>query len=161
MSLVQLRLNGLAALQQRLKQARDELIDDLTDILKKLGEEAVTHAKLHKGYKDRTANLKNSISYALYFDGEPIVRSIGTHGDKCPNELKAQTDAEIKSGFEAYEAEHVQPKGFTIIVVAGMSYAQHVEHKGYNVLYLTRDFLQNELKQIVLETIEDLKTRDV
>lgn len=153
MSLVQLRLNGLAALQQRLKQARDELIDELTDILKKLGEDAATHAKLHKGYKDRTANLKNSISYALYFDGEPIVKAVG----------KVQADAQqsVNERFEAYASKHVQPKGFTIIVVAGMSYAQHVEHKGYNVLYLTRDFLQNELKQIVLETIEDLKTRDV
>ena len=153
MPLVQLRINGLAALQQRLKQARDELIDELTDILKKLGEDAATHAKLHKGYKDRTANLKNSISYALYFDGEPIVKAIGS--------VKAEAQQSVDERFEAYAQEHVQPQGFTIIVVAGMSYAAHVEHKGYNVLYLTRDFLQQKLKQIVLETIEDLKTRDV
>lgn len=153
MSLVEIRANGLQALQMRLKQARDGLLDELTDLLKKLGEDAATHAKLHKGYKDHTANLKNSISYALYYDGQPIVKDIGS--------VEAKEQQSVNERFEAYASEHVQPQGFTIIVVAGMSYAAHVEHKGYNVLYLTRDFLQQELKQIVLETIEDLKTRDV
>ena len=55
--MVEIRANGLKALQQRLKQARDGLLDELTDILKKLGEDAAMHAKDHKGYKDRTANL--------------------------------------------------------------------------------------------------------
>lgn len=153
MSMVEIRANGLKALQQRLKQARDGLLDELTDILKKLGEDAAMHAKDHKGYKDRTANLKNSISYALYYNGEPIVSEIG--------KVQADAQKEVDARFKAYADANVQPQGFTLIIVAGMSYAAHVQRKGYNVLYLTRDYVQQELKQIIRETIEDLKTRDV
>lgn len=153
MSMVEIRADGLKALQERLKQARDGLLDELTDILKKLGEDAATHAKLHKGYRDHTANLKNSISYALYYDGKPIVKEIG--------KVEAQEQHGVNERFEAYAGENVQPHGFTLIVVAGMSYAAHVEHKGYNVLYLTRNYVKEELRQIVLETIEDLETRNV
>ena len=42
-----------------------------------------------------------------------------------------------------------------------MSYAKHVEDKGYNVLYLTRHFMQAELKKLVEEVLEDVKNGNV
>lgn len=148
MSTVQIRADGLRALQQRLKQARDGIVDELTDILRKLGEDACTHAKEHKGYKDRTANLKNSISFALYYDGKPIASEVGR--------VQADAQHEVDERFKAYADANVQQQGFTLIVVAGMSYAAHVQHKGYNVLYLTRFFLQKELQSILRETVEGI-----
>lgn len=154
MASVQIRANGLKALQQRLKQARDNLQIALEIKLLYLGEKAVTHAKLHKGYKDRTANLKNSISFALYCDGKPVTMEAGKVNS-------AEAQAEVDSNLQAYAQAHVEPKGYTLIVVAGMNYGRYVEDKGYNVLHLTRYFLQDELKKIVLETIEDVKNGNV
>ena len=51
------------------------------------------------------------------------------------------------------------PKGYTIIVVAGMSYAKHVEDKGYNVLYLTRHYLHNGMKDICQMISDSLKEK--
>lgn len=153
MASAKIRIAGADALRQRLKAARDALLDELTDILKKLGEDAAMHAKLHKGYKDHTANLKNSISFALYYDGKPVVSEIG--------KVETQAQPEVEERFNAYAAENVQPQGFTLIIVAGMSYAAHVEHKGYNVLYLTHDYVQREIKKVVQETIDNLMTLEV
>lgn len=154
MASAQLRLNGLKALQQRLKQARDNLQTALEIKLLYLGEEAATHAKLHKGYKDHTANLKNSISYALYLDGKPVTMEVGKVDS-------AEAQAEVQKNLQAYAEAHVEPKGYSLIVVAGMNYGRYVEDKGYNVLHLTRFFMQDELKKIVLETIEDVKNGNV
>lgn len=151
---VEIRVKGLRALQEQLKVKRDALLEELASVLKKLGEDAVRHAKERKGYKDHTANLKNSISYALYYDGKPVMMEIGKVSD-------AEAQADVSKNFQAYAEAHVQPQGYTLIVVAGMSYGRYVEDKGYNVLHLTRYFLQDELKKIVQETIEDVRNGNV
>lgn len=157
MAKVQFKANGLKALQERLAKARDALNMKLEIRLRYLGEEAVTHAKLHKGYHDRTANLKNSISYVLYYDGQPIQTGFG-HAEKATETMSmAQLDSQIKENVEDFAREHVQPKGYTLIIVAGMNYGKHVENKGYNVLYLTRDFVETELKKLVQEVLDDVK----
>ena len=38
-----------------------------------------------------------------------------------------------------------------------MRYGAHVEHKGYNVLHLTKYYLRDELKKILEEAIDDVK----
>ena len=58
----------------------------------------------------------------------------------------------MKSGKDGV----VAPKGYTIIVVACISYAKHVEDKGYNVLYLTRHFLNDGIKAIAKELLETI-----
>lgn len=161
MAKVQFKANGLKALQERLAKARDALNMKLEIRLKYLGEEAVTHAKLHKGYHDRTANLKNSISYVLYHDGQPIQTSFG-HAEKATETMSmAQLDSQIKENVEDFAREHVQPKGYTLIIVAGMNYGKHVENKGYNVLYLTRNFVETELKKLVQEVLDDVKNENI
>ncbi len=53
------------------------MINYLTHALSELGERAVTYSKDNKGYKDHTANLKNTIDYALFLDGELVC--VGDH----------------------------------------------------------------------------------
>ena len=50
----------------------------------------------------------------------------------------------------------VVPKGYSLIIVAGMSYGKYVEDKGYNVLYLTKSFLHEEMKKIFENIKEDI-----
>ena len=161
MAKVQFKANGLKALQERLAKARDALNMKLEIRLKYLGEEAVTHAKLHKGYHDRTANLKNSISYVLYYDGQPIQTGFG-HAEKATETMSmAQLDSQIKENVDDFAREHVQPKGYTLIIVAGMNYGKHVEDKGYNVLYLTRYFMETELKKLIQEILDDVRNGNI
>ena len=123
--------------------------------LRQVGEEAVTFSKENKGYHDRTANLKNSISYALFKDGELLEQYIGNIPK--PNE-DAGGQAQVADNLARYAAQEgvVKPQGYTLIVVAGMNYGKYVEDKGYNVLYLTQNYLREELKKVINGIINDI-----
>ena len=124
--------------------------------LMQLAEEAVTYSKENKGYQDRTANLKNSISFALYLDGE-IVTSVQGQIPK-PEETKGGQDA-VNAALNSYAQQEgvVATKGYSLIIVAGMNYGKYVEDKGYNVLHLTRYYLRDEMKKIFKEVTEMIK----
>lgn len=150
---VALKAQGLQGLQERLNARKEALERVLEMKLMQLAEEAVTHAKQNKGYKDRTANLKNSISFALFHDGEVVTQHIGNI--PSPQDVPKGHNG-IAENMETYAKEVVRPKGYSLVVVAGMEYGAHVEHKGYNVLYLTKYFLREEMKKILEETLSDI-----
>lgn len=151
-----LQIKGVEALQQRLNEKRQQMITFLDMRLRQLAEEAVTYSKDNKGYQDNTANLKNSISYALYLDGELVSSAIG----KIPKAEKAEGGQEaVKTALEEYALQDgvIAPKGYSLIIVAGMNYGKYVEDKGYNVLHLTKYYLRDEMKKILEEIIETIK----
>lgn len=137
------------------KQAVDNV---LSMELAELGEKAVTYSKDNKGYQDQTANLKNSISFAVFKDGKLVDTVIGKIPE--PDKVKGG-QAQMQSALEEYAAKPgvVAPTGYTIIVVAGMVYGKYVEDKGYNVLYLTKGFLHDGIKDIVKEVLELIKEK--
>lgn len=153
---VSIKIKGLERLQQTLLERKERLEKVLDMKLTQLAEEAVTHAKQNKGYKDRTANLKNSISYALFYDGSLVKQNIGNLPK--PEESRYGQNG-VQSALEQFSAEEgvVRPKGYSLVIVAGMEYGAYVEHHGYNVLHLTRYFLRDEMKKILGETIESIK----
>lgn len=156
MAKVELQIKGREALQQRLNEKREQIISFLNMRLMQLAEEAVTYSKENKGYKDRTANLKNSISFALYFDGELVTSKVGT----IPKADKAEGGQDaVNTALDAYAQQDgvVAPKGYSLVIVAGMNYGKYVEDKGYNVLYLTKYYLKSEMKKIFEEVIEMIK----
>lgn len=149
------KVQGLERLQQRLLERKEALMKVLNMKLLQLAEEAVSHAKHNKGYKDRTANLKNSISFALFFDGELVTQQIGDIPQ--PNEAPKGHQG-VQSNLEQYCQQEgvVRPSGYSLIVVAGMEYGAYVEHRGYNVLHLTKYFLHDEMRKILKETIDEI-----
>ena len=152
---VNIKADGVEQLKQRLAQRAERLNKVLDMKLLQLAEEAVTHAKENKGYKDRTANLKNSISYALYYNGELVRPYIG----QIPKpEDSREGQAGVQSALDTFAQENgvVAPQGYSLIVVAGMNYGVYVEHKGYNVLHLTKYFLRDQMKKILEETMEEV-----
>lgn len=155
MASVDFKIKGIRELQKRLKE-KSALVEQRLEMeLRQVGEEAVTFSKENKGYHDRTANLKNSISYALFKDGELIEQHIGKIPK--PNE-DANGQAQVADNLTRYAAIDgvVKPKGYTLIVVAGMNYGKYVEDKGYNVLYLTQNYLREELKKVINGIISDI-----
>lgn len=81
MAKVELKIKGREALQKRLNEKRQQIISYLNMRLMQLAEEAVTYSKENKGYQDQTANLKNSISFALYLDGQLITSAVGNDSE--------------------------------------------------------------------------------
>ena len=156
MANVKLQIRGREALQQKLNEKREQLIKALNVRLMQLAEEAVTYSKDNKGYQDRTANLKNSISFALYLDGEIVVSKIGAIPQA--EEVVGGQDA-VGEELQNYTKQDgvVAPKGYSLIIVAGMNYGKYVEDKGYNVLHLTKYYLRSEMKKIFEEVIEMIK----
>ena len=156
MANVKLQIRGREALQQKLNEKREQLIKALNVRLMQLAEEAVTYSKDNKGYQDRTANLKNSISFALYLDGEIVVSKIGAIPKA--EEVVGGQDA-VGEALQNYAQQEgvVAPKGYSLIIVAGMNYGKYVEDKGYNVLHLTKYYLRSEMKKIFEEVIETIK----
>ena len=134
-------------MKKRLMEKKQAVDNVLSMMLADLGEKAVTFSKDNKGYKDHTANLKNSISFAVFCDGKLVNKVVGSIPE--PDKVKGG-QSQVDNILEEYASKDgvVAPKGYTIIVVAGMSYAKHVEDKGYNVLYLTRHYLHNGMKDV-------------
>ena len=171
MAKIDIQIKGVEALKKRLMEKKQAVDNVLSMMLSELGEKAVTFSKDNKGYKDRTANLKNSISFAVFCDGKLINKVIGegynaTYKDE-QNKIQnnPHTKGEVmqmrSNALEEYARKQgvVAPKGYTIIVVAGMSYAKHVEDKGYNVLYLTRHYLHNGMKDVCQMISDSLKEK--
>lgn len=155
MAQVDFKIKGIEELQKRLNQMKDSVDRRLAIELRQVGEEAVTFSKENKGYHDRTANLKNSISYALYKDGELLEQHIGSI-PKPEEDVNGQ--AQVADNLARYATQEgvVKPQGYTLIVVAGMNYGKYVEDKGYNVLYLTQNYLREELKKVINGIINDI-----
>ncbi|MGX9985852.1 hypothetical protein [Soonwooa purpurea] len=124
---------------------------DINDFIKKLEDtiETMLHATLlqlqifaknntysTKPYKDRTNNLRSSIGFALFKNGELIKSSFSNAG------TGGQGDGSegVKVGTEIAGDSSVNAVGYTAVFVAGMNYAREVENKGYDVL--TSSFMQ-------------------
>lgn len=78
-------------------------------------------------YKDQTTNLRNSIGYFIFHNGELVHEK---------NEIVTN-----KSKVE----EFIKPTGFQMILIAGMNYASYVESKGYNVISYQADVCMVDL----------------
>lgn len=113
MAKVELQIKGREALQKRLNEKRQQIISYLNMRLMQLAEEAVTYSKENKGYQDRTANLKNSISFALYLDGQLITSAVG----KISKEEEAEEGQEgVSAALNEYAQKGgvVAPKGYSL-----------------------------------------------
>ena len=86
-------------------------------------------------YKDQTTNLRNSIGYFIFHNGELVHEK---------NEIVTN-----KSKVE----EFIKPSGFQMILIAGMNYASWVESKGYNVISYQADICMIDLA-LHLEKLE-------
>ena len=155
MANVNFKIEGIKELQRRLADMK-QVVDSRVEMeLRQLGEDAVTFSKENKGYHDRTANLKNSISYALFKDGKLVDAKIGTIPKPAED---ANGQAQVEDNLMKFASKDgiVSPTGYTLIVVAGMNYGKYVEDKGYNVLYLTERYLRKGIEGIIKSVMEEM-----
>ena len=111
-----------------------------------VGGKAVAHAKSYGNFTDRTGNLRSSIGYVLAKDGD-IIDVGGFESISGPEGNNGEGISEGKKYAE--ELGKSSGSGYTLIIVAGMNYAEYVEAKGYNVLTETELYLVSQINDVI------------
>lgn len=107
------------SVDELLKGKIDELIKQIINKFKEVGERCVAQARDKGSYTDRTGNLRNSVGYVVLYNG--VVQG--------KSRIKvAQSQKFLEELIPRYQ------KGIVLIVVAGMNYAVYVEAKNFDVL---------------------------
>ncbi|WP_426291976.1 hypothetical protein ACN9ML_18255 [Dyadobacter endophyticus] len=120
--------------------------------LQYLGEECVTLARNLDTYKDQTGNLRNSVGYVIAKNGRVVKNnfrksaSVSTADKSGKAKTKKGSGDGVKTG-EALALDILleSKRGYALIVVVGMNYAEHVEMMGYDVLSSAEQFAKKEL----------------
>lgn len=121
---------------QRAKRLEEAVLSRLQQI----GEQFVSDAREDGTYTDQTGNLRSSIGYVILKDGVQIEgEGFETVKDGSAGAARGKALAE--------EIAADYPRGFVLIVVAGMEYAAAVEAKGYDVLTMSSVKAVSDLKK--------------
>lgn len=110
----------------------------------------VNAAKANDTYKDQTNQLRSSIGFVLYSDGQKVRQ----YFEATSRNAAGQGGAEgVQKGLATAEAEaQKHPQGIVCVIVAGANYALAVESKGLDVMTShtnhAKDFIQPYLDQI-------------
>jgi hypothetical protein len=124
---------------KQIKQQVKKIEAAILNRLQFIGETFIKNARENGTYKDQTGNLRSSIGYMILKDGQQV--SIAFPGTKVQGRSRGEAIAEEVAGR--------QPKGFVLIVVAGMDYAAAVESKNYDVLTASSITAENDLKKAI------------
>ena len=112
-------MNDVKAHMDKAKHGFEE---SLLDEFRRTGEQFIADARSIRTYQDQTGNLRSSIGYALFKDGQMLERSF------------PGGDVTGSGGTLAKWVANSYKRGYLLVVVAGMFYAQYVEAKSYDVL---------------------------
>lgn len=122
--------------------------------LRVLGEKCVNHAReIDKtvGFEDQTGNLRSSIGYVIYLNGKPI----GENFEK----IKGGDEGLEKGRILAKEVAGKYPRGFLLVVVAGMEYAIYVEANNRDVLTSAEHLAEKELPAMIKKIDDKIKSK--
>lgn len=109
-----------------------------------LGESVVSHAKQSVGFTDRSGNLRSSIGYVLFVNGQVY---------KEFYEGKAVGTSEGKQ-FACELASKARKAPIVLVFTAGMNYAYSVESKGYNVLAASENYAKQVADLIIKQMMK-------
>jgi len=109
-------------LAQKLREYIERDKENIILVLHRIGQEAVNWARENGSYTDRTGNLRNSIGYIIFQNGEEI-DSFGN----APAQANKDTVVRLTQN-------KVPKNGLALVVFAGMEYGIYVEARGYTVL---------------------------
>lgn len=119
--------------------------------LLKLGEEAVNLARQNHTYIDQTGNLTSSIGYELFVNG------IAYHEDFQAFAGGSESGEEGVLKGKAH-ALAVGPLGsYSLVIVAGMDYAEEVQARGKDVLSSAETYVTQELPKIKIQILNEFK----
>lgn len=127
-----------ADIKKALAKGVEDIENGIIAIFQYVGEKFVNDARLmtksEGGFGDVTGNLRSSIGYFIFKNGEMVAMNMSG------NTLGMEVSKNV--------AESVSGGGYELIGVAGMDYASKVEAIGYNVISLQADVAIVDLKRL-------------
>lgn len=137
-------------LQRMQREIENQVFQKAVRGFKYLGEIFVSHAKENVGFTDQTGNLKSSIGYVLFVNGQIHKETYELHKKGYEGLKKGPEIAK-----EIYSTLRRNP--IVLVFVAGMNYALSVESKGYNVLTATENETKIHAKNMFRNFMRDPK----
>lgn len=109
-------------LAQKLREYIERDKENIILVLHRIGQEAVNWARENGSYTDRTGNLRNSIGYIIFENGEE-------------RDFFGNAPAQANKDVVVRLVRNRIPKhGLALVIFAGMEYGIYVEARGYTVL---------------------------
>lgn len=137
-------MNDVKAHMDKAKQGFE---DSLLDEFRRTGEQFIADARNIRTYQDQTGNLRSSIGYALFKDGQMLEQTFPGGDVTC------------SGGTLAKWVANSYKRGYLLVVVAGMFYAQYVEAKSYDVLTGSSYAAETNIKARVAKLFEMLNRK--
>lgn len=137
-------MNDVKAHMDKAKQGFE---DSLLDEFRRTGEQFIADARNIRTYQDQTGNLRSSIGYALFKDGQMLEQTF------------PGGDVTGSGGTLAKWVANSYKRGYLLVVVAGMFYAQYVEAKSYDVLTGSSYAAETNIKARVAKLFEMLNRK--
>lgn len=134
-------------IEQLLQKKAENVHRAIVSVLYQLGELCVNEARNFGSYTDRTGNLRSSVGFGVFKDGQPISYSNF-------EQVAKGTEGGIEGRNLLEKISGKYHNGYALIVVAGMNYAVYVEAKGYNVLSSAELLAENELPRMINELFD-------
>ena len=129
-------------LQQKIALYQEKIVR----ILRIVGEKCINEAREHGSYQDETGNLRSSIGYIVLKDGKPIEKGGFTPTERGKEKGK---NGQKEGATFINKVISQYPKGFVLVVVAGMKYAAYVEARNYNVLSSAELLAEKEVPKLL------------
>lgn len=125
----------------------DESMMETAVIASKIGEDALAIAREEHVYQAQTGNLQSSCGFTVTIDGMPLTQTGFT---PAPGENNPDGVTGSKEGKAYMERclEKKLDKGISLIMVAGMDYAGHVEDWGGDVLKSAEAHVRQEFDKL-------------
>lgn len=124
-------ITPMSTILDTLKKGKKSVKDEVVEVFADAGEHAVRGARAPRGkqYKDRTSNLRSSTGYVLTVDGKPAIG-----GGYTPVKETGKPGAKAGKAHGKEMADKADTNSVSLFVTTGMSYAQYVDARGYDVL---------------------------
>lgn len=163
-----------ADIKKFIEAKQKKLYEVIITKLEYRGEDFIGKARSTRTYKDRTANLRNSIGYAVVHNKKVV--KINFPNDAAPGmDLKMRrgeilTSAKAKARREARKGgakegmefirdiikSKIEDNGFYLICVAGKNYAIYVESKGFDVITGTAKAMNGKVEADIKRIFEKI-----
>ena len=155
-------VSGLRPIMESVERVKENFNKVFLANLNYVGLDAIRHARLNRGYQNRTSNLCNSISYTATvnnFDSE--TQSIGEVNPESAREDGGDLQGAINKGHSLANQMNIKDGikgkgGMSLTLVAGMEYARHVEDMGYNVLDSSAKKAEKDFEQAIENIVDDI-----
>ncbi|GGF00140.1 hypothetical protein SAMN05443634_105159 [Chishuiella changwenlii] len=125
------------------KKIEQDIYNKAIQTYQYLGESIVAYAKGDVGFMDQTGNLRSSIGYVLFVNGQVYKESY---------EGKQEG---IRAGKDLAKdlASSLRRAPIVLVITAGMNYAYQVETRGKNVISGSENYAKQQADSIVKQLL--------